>query len=202
VSEKPTSRPAVFLDRDGTLNEVVLNQDGIEDSPFRIEDLALLPGAGEFTRRIRESGYLAVLVTNQPGVAKGSITIPELERLNQRLEDLLAKNHGGLDRIYYCPHHPVGKAGVASSFVQPCDCRKPAPGMLLKAGKDLDIDLSRSWMVGDKVLDVLAGKAAGCRTILMRRSVTAEPAIDLASQPTYIANNLMEALDHILKTRL
>lgn len=200
MSANTNLRPAIFLDRDGTLNEVVYNQDGMEDSPFRTEDLMLLPGAGEFTRRVRDAGYLAVLATNQPGVAKGSVTIAGLEQINQRLLDLLAKDGGGLDRICYCPHHPVGRPGFSSPFVQVCDCRKPAPGMLLTAAKEMGIDLSRSWMVGDKLLDVKAGQAAGCRTILLRRSAAQSPANpDPSQQATYSANNLSEALDFILK---
>lgn len=190
-------RPAVFVDRDGTLNEVVYNQDGMEDSPFRIEDLKLLPGAGEFTRRVRQSGYFAVLVTNQPGVAKGSITIAGLEKMHAHLLDLLAEDGGGLDRIYYCPHHPVGRPGVASPFIQKCDCRKPAAGMIRNAANDLGIDLSRSWMVGDKMLDVEAGHAAGCRTILVGRRMQQTTQSD-GLQPDYSVNTLSEALDIIL----
>jgi len=192
-------RPAVFLDRDGTLNEVVYNQDGMEDSPFRPEQLVLLPGAGEFTRRIRDAGYRTVLVTNQPGVAKGSVTIAGLDQIHTYLRDLLAKDGGGLDRICYCPHHPVGRPGFSSPFVQICDCRKPSPGMLLEAAKEIGIDLLRSWMVGDKMLDVKAGQAAGCRTILLTRS-SPEPLTNstVSLRPDYFAGNLAQALDIIL----
>jgi D-glycero-D-manno-heptose 1,7-bisphosphate phosphatase len=200
MSEKADLRPAVFLDRDGTLNEVVYNQDGVEDSPFRPEDLVLLPGAGEFTRRVREAGYLTVLVTNQPGVAKGSITIAGLDQIHRCLLDQLVADGGGLDRIYYCPHHPLGRPGFSSPFVQACDCRKPAPGMLRKAAEDMGISLARSWMVGDKMIDVQAGQAAGCRTIFLRRSSPQQPAkSDRSPQPTYSAADLAEALGMILK---
>lgn len=190
-------RPAVFLDRDGTLNKIVYDAEGREDSPFRPENLVLLPGAGEFTRKVREAGYLAVLATNQPGVAKGKLTIAGLDLVHRRLLDLLAEDGGGLDQVCYCPHHPIGLPGSPSPFVQVCDCRKPAPGMLLKAAHDMGINLSRSWMVGDRFLDIAAGNAAGCRTILLRRPIP-EPFNGEPPQPTVLAENLQEALRAIL----
>ena len=198
MSENANLRPAVFLDRDGTLNEIVYDENGMENSPFRPEDLVLLPGAGEFTRRVRAAGYLAVLATNQPGVAKGRVTIAGLDQIHERLLDLLAKDGGGLDRICYCPHHPLGRDGFPTLFVQVCDCRKPAPGMLLKAAKEMGIDLARSWMVGDKMLDVKAGKAARCRTILLTKSAREPRTITDDAPPDYSAINLSQALDIIL----
>ena len=192
-------RPAVFLDRDGTLNEILFDPEGREESPFRPEDLVLLPGAGAFTRRLREAGFLTVLATNQPGVAKEKITIAGLEQVHERLLNLLAKQGGGLDKLCYCPHHPIGLPGSTSQFVQVCDCRKPAPGMLLKAAEELGIDLPRSWMVGDKLLDVKAGQAAGCRTILLGKSLRSPSgAVDDSSRPTAVAGNLQDALSKIL----
>jgi D-glycero-D-manno-heptose 1,7-bisphosphate phosphatase len=192
-------RPAIFLDRDGTLNRIVYNQEGNEDSPFRPEDLELLPGAGEFTRRVREAGYLAILATNQPGVAKGSVTVAGLDRIHEHLLALLAKDGGGLDRICYCPHHPVGRPGVATAFVQTCDCRKPAAGMLLRAGREMGVDFKRSWMIGDKVLDVKAGQAAGCRTILLTISqAEASQKLQGSLPPDYIASDLSQALEIVL----
>ncbi len=190
-------RPAVFLDRDGTLNEILYDAEGREESPFTPEKLVLLPGAGELTRKVREAGYLAVLITNQPGVAKEKVTIAGLELLHERLLDLLAEDGGGLDQIYYCPHHPIGVPGSTSGFVQVCDCRKPAPGMLLKAAQEMGIDLSRSWMIGDRFLDIKAGHAAGCKTILLRRPVP-EPFTGDPPQPTVFAGNLHDALRAIL----
>ena len=201
MSENANLRPAIFLDRDGTLNEIVYDENGMENSPFRPEELVLLPGAGEFTRRVRDVGYLAVLATNQPGVAKGSVTIAGLDRIHQHLLDLLAKDGGGLDRICYCPHHPVGRDGFPTLFVQVCDCRKPAPGMLLGAAREMGIDLSRSWMVGDKLLDVKAGKAAGCRTILLTKSPPSENVKSNGVLPDYSADNLTQALEIILQHR-
>jgi len=201
VSESANLRPAVFLDRDGTLNEIVYDENGMENSPFRPEDLVLLPRAGEFTRRVRDAGYLAVLATNQPGVAKGSVTIAGLDQIHERLLDLLAREGGGLDRICYCPHHPIGRDGSPTLFVQVCDCRKPAAGMLLKAAREMGIDLSRSWMVGDKLLDVKAGHAAGCRTILLTKSAPEPPLNSNDLLPDYSASDLTQALDIILQHR-
>ena len=197
MTETVKLRPAVFLDRDGTLNEILYDAEGREESPFTPEKLVLLPGAAELTRKVRDAGYLTVLITNQPGVAKGKVTIAGLELVHKRLLDLLAEHGGGLDRICYCPHHPIGVPGSTSPFVQVCDCRKPAPGMLLKAATDLGIDLSRSWMVGDRFLDIAAGNAAGCKTILLRRPVP-EPFNGEPPQPTVLADNLHDVLRAIL----
>lgn len=152
---------AVFLDRDGTLNRYV---GFLRD----IDDLELLPGVAEAVRAINQSGYLAVAATNQPVIARGEVTMPQLEEIHNKLETLLGAEGAYLDAIYYCPHHPhKGYAGEIPELKIECDCRKPKPGMLLKAARDLNIDLSRSWMVGDGAADIQAGKAAGCRTALI-----------------------------------
>ncbi len=152
---------AVFLDRDGTLNRYV----GFLRTP---EELELLPGAGEAVRRINASGYLAILVTNQPVIARGEVTFAELTRIHNKLETLLGREGAYLDAIYFCPHHPHGGyAGEVQELKIDCDCRKPKPGMLIKAAGDYHIDLSQSVMVGDSESDILAGAAAGCRTVLL-----------------------------------
>lgn len=195
------ARRAVFLDRDGTLIRVVLNQNGEEDSASRAEDVSLIQGAGEFTRRIRERGYLAVLATNQPGIAKGSITSAELQRIHQQLLFLLAKEGGGLDHIYYCPHHPTGRSGHASPFVQVCQCRKPAPGLLLQAASDLDIDLSKSWMIGDRLSDVEAGRRAGCESILLQTQGSAKTSEFNSRDPDHFACTLFCASMIVLSVK-
>ncbi len=152
---------AVFLDRDGTLNKYV---GFLRD----IDDLELLPGTAEAVRTINRSGYLAVVVTNQPVIARGEITVEQLEMIHNKLETMLGAEGAYLDAIYYCPHHPhKGYAGEIPELKIECDCRKPKPGMLLKAAQDLNIDLSLSWMVGDGEADIAAGRAAGCRTALI-----------------------------------
>ena len=155
---------AVFLDRDGTLNKYVgfLNN---------IEDLDLIHGVAGAVAKINKSGYLAILVTNQPVVARGEVSIDELEEIHNKLETLLGKEGAYLDGIYYCPHHPHrGYKGERPEFKIDCECRKPKPGMLLKAARDFNIDMSASWMVGDSQNDVLAGINAGCNTALIGNS--------------------------------
>lgn len=163
---------ACFVDRDGTLNRMVYDEThGLLDSPRRPEQVALVRGAGRFLKELRAMGYLIVVVTNQPGVAKGTMTLRELGAVNRRLSTLLQKDGGKWDALYYCPHHPGSdkKAGASSCFVKVCDCRKPKPGMLLRAADEHGIDLSASWMIGDGLNDVQAAKAAGCRAILLTR---------------------------------
>lgn len=156
---------AVFLDRDGTVNKYV---GFLRD----IKELELVEGAAEAIRIINRSGFLAIVVTNQPVVARGEVTFEELELIHQKLETLLGAEGAYLDAVYYCPHHPdKGYEGEVSELKVECSCRKPNPGMLLKAAKDYHIDLSGSWMVGDSENDVRAGKMAGCKTVLLSDAV-------------------------------
>lgn len=152
---------AIFLDRDGTINKYVgfLRKE---------EEFELLHGVAEAVKKINESGYLAIVVTNQPVIARGEVTFSELENIHNKMETLLGKDGAYLDGIYFCPHHPhSGYEGEVKELKIDCDCRKPKPGMLLKAAEDLNIDLSQSYMVGDGENDIKAGKAAGCKTVLL-----------------------------------
>ncbi|MBQ9801594.1 MAG: HAD family hydrolase, partial [Clostridia bacterium] len=152
---------AVFLDRDGTLNRYV-------GFLRHIDEFELLHGVGEAVRRINASGYLAVVVTNQPVIARGEVTVPQLDEIHRKLETLLGAEGAYLDALYYCPHHPhKGYEGEVPELKIDCSCRKPKPGMLLTAAEELNIDLSASFMVGDGENDILAGRAAGCRTVLI-----------------------------------
>ena len=152
---------AVFLDRDGTINKYV----GFLRS---IDDFELLPGAAEAIRHINDSGYLAIVVTNQPVIARGEVTAEQLDEIHRKMETLLGREGAYLDAIYYCPHHPdKGFAGEISELKIDCDCRKPKPGMLHKAARDFHIDLRQSWMVGDRPNDRQAGLEAGCRVALV-----------------------------------
>lgn len=158
LSEK---QRAVFLDRDGTLNKYV-------SFLRKPEQLELLEGAAEAVRKINLSGYLAIVVTNQPVVARGEVTVEELDLIHRKLETLLGEKGAYLDAIYYCPHHPDrGYEGEVTNLKIECDCRKPQPGMLLRAAEEYNIDLSKSWMIGDSENDILAGKRAGCKTMLL-----------------------------------
>ena len=149
---------AIFLDRDGTVNQYV----GYLTDPAQFE---LLEGAAEAIRLINESGYLAIVVTNQPVIARGDVSVTMLERIHNKMETLLGMQGAYLDDILYCPHHPDGGfEGEVAALKTECSCRKPKPGMLVAAAEKYHIDLSRSWMVGDSLNDMLAGRAAGCRT--------------------------------------
>ncbi len=152
---------AIFLDRDGTINKYA-------GFLRNIDDFELIDGVSDAIKKINESGYLAIVVTNQPVIARGELTIEELNEIHNKMETLLGKDGAYLDAIYYCPHHPhKGYGGEIPELKIDCDCRKPKPGMLLKATEDFNIDLTQSWMIGDGENDVLAGKAAGCKTMLL-----------------------------------
>lgn len=152
---------AVFMDRDGTINKYV-------GFLRNINDFELLPDVAEAIRKINVSGYLAIVVTNQPVIARGEVSFKELEEIHNKMETLLGKEGAYLDRIYFCPHHPhKGYEGERPELKIECNCRKPKPGMLLKTSQDFNIDLSQSWMVGDGENDIKAGKNAGCKTALI-----------------------------------
>lgn len=152
---------AIFLDRDGTIN--------IYKGFLRnIHDFELIQGIGDAIQRINEQGYLAIVVTNQPVIARGELSKEELEEIHNRMETELGREGAYLDGIYVCPHHPdKGYEGEVAELKFDCACRKPKPGMLLRAAKDFNINLEESWMVGDSESDIKAGRAAGCRTALV-----------------------------------
>ena len=147
---------AIFLDRDGTINKYV-------GFLRNIEEFELLPDVSEAIKLINSSEYLAVVITNQPVIARGEVTLSDLNEIHNKMETLLGKEGCYIDALYYCPHHPhKGYEGEVTELKIECECRKPKPGMLLQAAKELNIDLSRSWMIGDSDSDVQAGLAAGC----------------------------------------
>lgn len=147
---------AVFLDRDGTINKYV----GFLRS---IEDLELIDGIADAIKRINESGYLAIVVTNQPIIARGEANFDELKEIHNKMETLLGEKGAYVDDIFFCPHHPdKGFVGERIDYKIDCNCRKPKPGMLLSAAEKYNIDLSQSWMIGDSESDMKAGLKAGC----------------------------------------
>lgn len=174
---------AIFLDRDGTINKYV---GFLRD----IDEFELLPGVAEAIGKINRSGYLAIVVTNQPVIARGEVGWEELQEIHNKMETLLDLEGVYLDGIYFCPHHPhKGYEGEIPELKFDCDCRKPKPGMLLKAAEDFNIDLSQSWMIGDGENDIKAGEVAGCKTALIgegnfNQSIT--------------GNSLLEIVEHIL----
>jgi D-glycero-D-manno-heptose 1,7-bisphosphate phosphatase len=185
-------RPAVFLDRDGTVNEEV-------GYIRELERLVLIPGAAEAIRALNQMGVPVVLVTNQSGVARGYYPESWLDALHGRLAELLAEQGARLDGVYYCPHLPEGD--VAEYSIE-CQCRKPEIAMLERAATDLKLDLSRSFMIGDKATDVDAGLRAGCQTILLR-SGYGEQVLRGEYQhlpdPDYICHSLHEGFEQVLK---
>lgn len=149
---------AIFLDRDGVINKYV---GFLRD----IHQFELLPNVSKAIKKINNSGYLAIVVTNQPVIARGEVTREELNEIHNKMETFLGQEGAYLDGIYYCPHHPhKGYAGEIVELKIDCDCRKPKPGMLIQASKDFNINLNQSWMIGDSDNDILAGVNAGCKT--------------------------------------
>ena len=158
-------RRAVFVDRDGVISELTPDPDsGRPESPLRVEDVALVAGAAAALRRLAAGGLLLVGVSNQPAAAKGTVSRARLDAVQRRVIELLAGEGVTFDAFRICLHHPDG---VVPELSGACDCRKPAPGMLLGAARELDIDLAGSWMIGDTDADIEAGAAAGCRTVLI-----------------------------------
>lgn len=156
---------AIFLDRDGTINKSVGFLTNIND--FELEE-----GAAEAIKKINNSGYLAIVITNQPVIARGEVTLEELDEIHNKMERLLGEQGAYLDAIYYCPHHPdKGFAGERIEYKIICDCRKPKPGMILNASKDYNVDLNESYMIGDYKNDVLCGKNAGCKTAIIDKDL-------------------------------
>lgn len=175
-------RPAVFLDRDGSLNADL----GFVSRP---EDIRWLPGVAAALARLRWADYLLIVVTNQSGIARGYYDVPAMQALHDWMNAELRTQGAHIDAFYHCPHHP--------DISGACTCRKPAPGMLLRAADDWFIDLERSWMIGDKMSDIIAGRAAGCTPILLTTDIALpdeEPALLRAA-------SLGEAADLILSNR-
>jgi len=194
---------AVFLDRDGTINEEVGYLDGIEK-------LRLIPGAAEGIRRINESGMKTVVITNQSGVARGLFDEGVVHQVNARLREMLRAEGALLDGLYFCPHHPTEGRG---KYLRTCDCRKPSPGLLLQAAKELRLDLLRSFMIGDTLKDIETGTRAGAKGILVRTGLGTEAEEELAgigakgnreetaARPVHVAVDLLAAVKWLLEDR-
>jgi len=187
------ARPAVFLDRDGT---IVREVDYLR-SP---REMRLLPRAAEGVRRLNEAGFAVVLATNQSGIARGLLSEDDLVDIHEALQRRLSKRGAHLDGIYYCPHHP---AGSVSRYRRRCACRKPAPGMLLRAARELDLYLSRSFAVGDSERDVTAGRRAGCHTVLVRTGYGADTEKRFGCEigVDHVADDLLDAVLWVLGHR-
>lgn len=182
---------AIFLDRDGTINEYVgfLRKE---------EDFRLTPGVSEAIKKINNSGYLAIVVTNQPVIARGEVTEEELEEIHKKMETLLGLDGAYIDDIYYCPHHPdKGFEGEIPELKIECDCRKPKTGMLEKAAREHNIDLSSSIMIGDSTLDIKMAENAGMQSVLLKTGQKGEDGKYDVS-PTLIAEDLNDAINKII----
>jgi D,D-heptose 1,7-bisphosphate phosphatase len=174
---------AIFLDKDGTL---------VENIPYNVEPrrINLANAAGPALRLLSRLDYRFYVISNQDGVAHGRFTEDAIARVRDRLADLLFRENLSLDGFYYCPHHP---SGSVAQYALPCDCRKPMPGMLQRAAREHDIDLSASWMVGDILHDVEAGNRAGCRTLLIDNGNETEWRLGPGRVPTRMAPDLYAA---------
>jgi D-glycero-D-manno-heptose 1,7-bisphosphate phosphatase len=185
---------AVFLDRDGVLNELVLNHQTQEYEPPHIpSDLMLFPYIIESLRTLQKEQFDLFLISNQPDYAKGKATLENLQKVHVKLDRIL-RSEGILFRdYYYCYHHPQG---MIPKYSFECECRKPKPFFLLKAAQDYSLDLSQSWIVGDRDSDIECGRAAGTRTILIKNPRSSK--YRHSSQPDFTATNLKDALNIIL----
>jgi D-sedoheptulose 7-phosphate isomerase len=191
------SQRAVFLDRDGVINAYAYNPEfGTVDSPANPDEFALLPGTAEAITKLKEAGLLAIVVSNQPGIAKGRFTLKLLEAMTEKMKQLIAGAGGKLDAVYYCPHHPEG---TIDGYRLACQCRKPSPGLLHQAAREWGIDLGKSYMVGDGVVDVLTGRQAGTRTVFVspRKGYILSELERQNAWPDLIAGHLPQAVELI-----
>jgi D-glycero-D-manno-heptose 1,7-bisphosphate phosphatase len=189
------SAGAIFLDRDGTLNELIPDPvSGYPESPLQVADVTLIAGAAQAARRLHDAGWKLIGVSNQPAAAKGTASLEQLGQIQARVLELAAEVGVEFEDFLICWHHPQG---VVRSLSRECDCRKPRPGLLLRAAVDHGIDLSASWMIGDTDADVMAGQAAGCRTLLLEHPGSVHKR---ATQlyPTAIAGSLADGVSRIL----
>lgn len=185
-------RPAIFFDRDNTL---IVSDDYLGDP----EKVVLMDGAATAVARARAMGFATIVISNQSGVARGRFGTDAVDAVNKRMDQMLltANRAAVIDRHEYCPHHPEGPV---EEFKQVCECRKPKPGMILDAAEKMALDVTRSWVIGDAPRDIQAGRAAGCRTILLQTpGVPQSPAAaeKLTTPPDYMATSLSAAMDFI-----
>jgi D-glycero-D-manno-heptose 1,7-bisphosphate phosphatase len=185
---------AVFLDRDGVLNELVLNPaTGEYEPPHHIEDMKLYPYVIECLGKIQNAGFDLFLISNQPDYAKGKTTLEALEKVHKKFDQLLTSQGIYFRKYYYCYHHPLG---VIPEYSYECKCRKPKPFFLFKAKEDYDIELGNSWMIGDCDTDIECGKAGGMKTILIEESLSVNKRGN--SLPDYKVKNLRDAVEIII----
>lgn len=190
---------AVFLDRDGVINEIVCFPElGIMDSPLNPRQFKLMPDAARAVRVLNKLGLKVIIVSNQPAIAKGKTTMELFEKMRQKMKRELVKGGAHVDAEYYCFHHPAAKY---AKYRVRCSCRKPKPGLITNAARDLNIDLSRSYLVGDSLTDIKAGRAAGCKTILVGylKSYLSKVIDETGVKPDFVVHSLLDAAKIIKK---
>jgi D,D-heptose 1,7-bisphosphate phosphatase len=193
---------AVFLDRDGVINEIVYHKEmGIVDSPFTVEQFMLIKDIDKAINKFQELGFKVIIISNQPGIAKNHHDEITFEKIKEKMHKEFLKKGIKIDAEYYCFHHPDA---VIKKYKKICNCRKPRPGMILSAAKDFDIDLSKSWMIGDGINDIKTGISAGCTTILIGnlKCDICKILEEENAKPNFIATNLYKASLIIEKERM
>ncbi len=185
-------RPAIFLDKDGTV---------LQDVPYNVDpaNMIFAPGAAAGLARLALIGVPLYVITNQPGIALGRFCLDDLADMQQHLSQMFTQVGATLDGLYFCPHHPEG---TVPQYACECECRKPAPGLLLHAAKQHGIDLARSWLIGDILNDIEAGNRAGCQTILIDNGNETEWDLDQGRTPDYRVADLEEASRFVLGQRV
>lgn len=190
---RSNSRKAVFLDRDGVINHEV--------GDMRLPDqFELIEDAARAIRKINKSEYLAISITNQPGLAKGFFSFDTLDEIHKKMDTLLGRDGAYLDGIYFCPHHPEkGFSGEIPELKIDCECRKPAPGLIFRAATEFNIDLKNSFFIGDRYTDILAGKNAGVKTVLLKTGHAGADRDKYTVDPDYTFETLYDAVNYILE---
>lgn len=190
---KSNKRKAIFLDRDGVINREVGDMK-------TIEQFELIDGVPSAIRKINKSEYLAIVITNQPGLAKNFFTFETLDEIHRKMDTLLGKEGAYLNGLYYCPHHPEkGFPGEIRELKTDCECRKPKPQMIFNAEKDFNIDLGNSFFIGDRYTDIMTGKNAGVKTILLKTGHNGADRDKYNVEPDYVFNTLPDAINYILE---
>ena len=191
------ARRAVFLDRDGVINSYVVHPEfGTVDSPTTAAEFSILPGVGQAIARLTALNLLVIVVSNQPGIAKRKFTACHLDSMTHKMTALVRASGGKIDAVYYCRHHPDS---ILPLYRKTCECRKPKPGLLLRAMREWNIDASASYMVGDGVSDILAGSAAGASTLFVssRKCYVCDELSRQNARPDYLTRDLLEAAEVI-----
>ena len=202
TSKRSKKRKAVILDKDGVINEMVYNSEfGTVDSPLNPKEFKLLNGVAKAIKLFKKMGFLVIAASNQPAVAKGKMSLELLAEIDKKMKKELSKGGAHLDGVYYCLHHPDKSQVKIKKYLKNCNCRKPKPGLILKAAKELNIDLSKSYMIGDGLIDVEAGERAGCKTIFLGnlKNYWCEAMQKRKIKPDFVAKNLLEAVKIIKK---